>query len=73
MIKIEQKKYDKAKGQLKLQLNGVFSCFRCYGLELYIDGAIDECIHLAEQFAMRVRGKDVPIVMKGKARRRPTE
>jgi hypothetical protein len=55
--------YMKAIGQLRLQLNGVFKPFRAYGLQEFIPGAIDECVHLAESFGMRVRGKDEPILM----------
>lgn len=59
--RIPQDKYDKAKGQLRLQLNGVFRPFRIYGMGEFIPSAIDECVHLAEQFAIRVRGADKPI------------
>lgn len=59
--KLPQPEYDKAKGQLRLQLNGVLKPFNMYGLGIFIPGAIDECVHLAEQFAMRIRGKDIPI------------
>lgn len=72
MLKIEQEKYDKAVGQLRLQLNGVFGCFRCYGLDIFVDGAIDECVNLAVQFSMRVRGKDTPIKMRNRPQGRPT-
>ncbi len=72
MEKIDQDKYDKAVGQLRLQLNGVFVCFRCYGLDVFVDGAIDECVNLAVQFSMRVRGKSIPIKMRGEPRPRPT-
>lgn len=60
-VRISQDKYDKAKWQLRSQLNGVFRPFDTYGLHIFIEGAIDECIRLTEQFAMRVRGKDTPI------------
>lgn len=64
MEKIPQKEYDKAKTQLRLQLNGVFEPLRAYGQGLYCDGAIEEVLELAEKFAMRVRGKDIPINFK---------
>ncbi len=73
MEKIDQDKYDKAIGQLRLQMNGIFNCFRCYGLDIFVDGAIDECVNLAVQFSMRVRGKDTPIKLKNHPQRRPTE
>jgi len=73
MEKIPEEQYQKAIGQLRMQLNGIMNCFRCYGLEHDVEGAIPEIVKLTEQFAMRVRGKDVPIMVRSKPRRRPTE
>ena len=61
--KIAQEDYDKAKGQLRLQLNGVFEPFNCYGLGAYIPEAIEQVVLLAEQFGQRVRGDDIPIAL----------
>ncbi len=59
---IPEDEYAKAKGQFRLQLNGVFEPFRMYGQDIYIRGAIEEIVHLTEDFAIRVRGdKDKPI------------
>ena len=73
MEKIPEEEYMKALGQFRLQLGGIMHCFRCYGMEQDVDGAIPEIVKLAEQFSMRVRGKDVPIMVRSKPRRRPTE
>ena len=73
MDKISQGKYDKALGQFRLQLNGIMNCFRCYGMEKDVDEAMVEIVKLAEQFSMRTRGKDIPIKVREKPRRRPTE
>ncbi len=73
MDKIPQEQYDKALGQLRLQLGGVMNCFRCYGMGEDVDSAIIEIIKLAEQFSMRVRGKDIPIKVRDTPRMRPTE
>ncbi len=73
MEKIPEEQYKKALGQFRLQLGGIMNCFRCYGLENDVDGVIPEIVKLAEQFAMRVRGKDIPIMVRSKPRRRPTE
>lgn len=59
--KLPEDDYKKAIGQLRLQLNGVFEPFRMYGLQDYIPGATDECVRLAEDFGLRVRGVDKPI------------
>ena len=53
--------YKKAVGQLRLQFNGVFEPFRVHGLDIFIPGAIDEAVKLAEDFGLRVRGIDHPI------------
>jgi len=71
--KISQTDYDKAKGQLRLQLNGVFQAFNLYGLHIFINGAIDEIMELAEQFGRRVRGDDIPIKLKKRRRSNDSE
>jgi len=58
---IPDEEYQKAIGQLRLQLNGVFQPFQAYGLNVFIPGAIEETIKLAEDFSLRVRGYDKPI------------
>ena len=50
--------YQKSVGQLRLQLNGVFSPFMLYGLDIYVPGAKDAIIKLCEDFALRTRGVD---------------
>ena len=59
--KIPETDYQKAKGQLRLQLHGVFEPFNCYGLQAYIPEAVEQAVYLCEQFGKRIRGKDVPI------------
>ena len=63
MEKISDNEYAKAKGQLRLALNDVFSCFNTLGMGIFIPGAIEETIELAEKFGMRVRKKDVAIAL----------
>jgi len=60
---LPKEEYDKAVGQLRLQLGGVFDPFRKYGMDLFIPGAIVECTKLAEDFGLRVRGIDKPIAL----------
>ena len=73
MEKIPQEQYDKALGQFRLQLGSIMNCFRCYGLDQDVDGASDEIVKLAEQFGMRIRGKNIPIRVREVPRRKPTE
>ncbi len=53
--------YKKAVGQLRLQLRGVFEPFDSYGLSVFIPGAVEEAVKLAEDFGLRVRGIDKAI------------
>lgn len=58
---LSDEEYQKAVGQLRLQLNGVMAPFKQYGLNVFIPGAIAEIVQLAEDFGLRVRGVDKPI------------
>ena len=68
--------YDKAVGQLRMQARGILDFLRVddklpvryiYGLGIYIEGAVEEMVELAEDFSVRVRGdKDQPIRVKKK-------
>jgi len=64
--RIDEASYQKARGQFRLQVGEVLSPFRMYGLHIYIPGALEEITELAEQFAMRVRGKNQPIMLESK-------
>lgn len=55
--------YNKAIGQLRLQLNGVFKPFSFYGMDVYKLGAIDAVVDLALKFHRRLNGEDVPIIL----------
>ena len=58
---LPEAEYQKAVGQLRLQLNGVFKPFDVYGLGVFIPGAIAEALKLAEDFGLRVRGVNKPL------------
>ena len=73
MNKIPQEDYDKAVTQFRMQLNGIMNNFRCYGLDNDVDGAMEEIVILVKQFGMRVRGKDIPIMVRNEPRRKPTD
>lgn len=53
---------EKAVGQFRLQLNGVFQPFNGYGMNIFIPEAIEAIIRLALQLHRRLNGEDVPIV-----------
>ena len=69
---LEGEEWDKAVGQLRLQLGEILSVFDIYGLSVLIPGAVEEIIEVAFDFSKRVRGeKDQPIRVK--RRRNPRD
>ena len=60
---LPQDEYDKAVGQLRLQLNGVFNVFMVYGQDVYVPQAVREVVKLCEDFGLRVRGVDKPLLL----------
>ena len=58
---LDQDDYDKAVGQLRLQIGAALQPLCSYGQDVYVKGAIIEIVKLAEAFGMRVRGIDKPI------------
>jgi len=62
---LSQEEFDKATGQLRLQIAEILSVFNIYGLHDLIPGAVEEIIEVAFDFSKRVRGeKDQPIRVK---------
>ena len=55
-------KHDKAIGQFRLGLNGVFEPFGFYGQEPYIAQAQIEILTMALALHRRLTGEDVPIL-----------
>lgn len=53
--------YEKAVGQLRLNISGVFAPFGLYGLDVFIPNAVAEVVKLCEDFSLRCRGVDKPI------------
>ena len=65
--------YKKYLFQARSQIGAILNVFRCYGLEPFVDGAIEECMKITENFAMVVRGKEKPIHILKEPKRRATE
>jgi len=68
--KLPNDEYQKAISQLRMQTVGIFDFLKVddklpvryqYGMDVYIPGAIEEIVKLAEDFGIRVRGGDKPI------------
>ncbi len=67
---LTEEEYAKAKTQLRMQMTGIFDFMKVddklpvrymYGLGDFVQGAIEECISLTEDFGLRVRGIDKAI------------
>ncbi len=71
--KIPDEQYQKLKFQLRGQFIAILNVFRCYGLDPFVEGAIEECVKVAENFGMAVRGKDKPIHILQEPKKRATE
>jgi len=71
--RIDEAAYRKLLFQLRGQFGAILNVFRCYGLQHDVDQALEECIELTENFAMAVRGKEQPIHILKKPKRRSTE
>ena len=68
--RISDTEYKKLLFHLRSQTGAILNVFRCYGMQADVDIAIEECIKLTENFAMAVRGKDKPIHILSKPKRR---
>ena len=64
---LAQEEFDKAKGQLRLQVGEILSVFNIYGLDTLVPGAIDEILEVADDYSKRLRGEaNQPIRVKKK-------
>ena len=64
---LAQEAFDKAKGQLRLQVGEILSVFNMYGMGDYVSGAIEEILEVADDYSKRLRGEvNQPIRVKKK-------
>ena len=54
---LPEDEYNKLVFQTRGQFMAILNCFRCYGLNPYVDQAVAECMKVTENFGMIVRGK----------------
>ena len=71
--RIPKDRYDKLLFQLRGQFVAILNVFNCYGLNPEVQQAIEECMKVSENFGMAVRGKEKPIHILDKPKRRATE
>ena len=60
-VVLSDESYEKAVGLFRMAVGGVLSVFDTYGMGVFIGGAQDEIVKLAEDFGQVVRGVDKPI------------
>jgi len=70
MTKIPQNEYESAVGDFKRQVGMTLNVFNMYGMGEFIPSVCGEIVTLAEQFAMKVRGKKINIKTREKPRER---
>ena len=71
--KLPENQYRKLLFQTRGQYSAILNVFRCYGMDLFVDQAIEECIKVTENFGQAVRGKDKPVHILDKLKERLTE
>jgi len=59
--KLPEDRYRKLLFQARGQYTAILNCFKCYGMDVHVDQAIEECMKVTENFGQAVRGDDKPI------------
>ena len=57
---VEQDEYDKIIGQARLGVGETLSCFDCYGMGVFLPGAVEEIMGEIEVALQKIRGKWKP-------------
>ena len=57
----EEQDYNKAKFQLRSAVTDALDVFDKYGQGVYIKGAVEEILKLADDYSLRLRGVDKPL------------
>ncbi len=71
--KIAEADYNKLLFQTRGQYVAILNVFRCYGMDNYVDEAINECMKVTENFGQIVRGHNKPVHIMDKPKKRVTE
>ncbi len=68
--RIPDKDYKKLVFQLRGQYMAILNVFNCYGLNNDVIQAVEECVKVAENFGMAVRGKGNSVHILNEPKRR---
>lgn len=71
--RISDAQYKKLLFQARGQYIAILNVFKCYGMDAYVDQAVEACMRVTENFGMAVRGKDKPIHILNEPKRRAME
>ena len=71
--KLPDEQYKKLLFQARGQYGAILNVFKCYGMDVFVDQAIEECMKVTENFGQAVRGDDKPIHILDKPKARGTE
>lgn len=71
--KIPEDSYRKLLFQARGQYIAILNVFKCYGMDIYVDTAIEECMKVTENFGQIVRGDDKLVHILNKPKARATE
>ena len=69
-IYVSEETYQQLLTKLRLHFGEILLPLRAYGQGVYVDGAVTECVELAERFGEAVRGKEVFIATQRQLRKR---
>jgi len=71
--KLPESSYKKLLFQARGQYVAILNVFKCYGMDIFVEQAIEECMKVTENFGQAVRGDDKPIHILEKPKARITE
>ena len=69
-IKMPEERYLKLLFQTRGQFLAILNVFKCYGMDAYVDQAVEECMKVTENFGQIVRGKNKPVHILQEPKRR---
>ena len=71
-IKLPEEQYRKLLFQTRGQFIAILNVFKSYGMDIYVNTAIDECMKITENFGQIVRGDNKPVHILDEPKRRVT-
>ncbi len=57
--------WEKLQRHTRFQINAILHPLRIYGQDIFVDGATEELMTLFDLYGQVVRGKDIPVMVRG--------